>query len=372
MNNILGRTRRIPLRSFATRGVAAILSVCIVGLTAPPALASSLLDHWEARPLIDTQAATQANHPAQKPVNTATPDQTSSSSAASGPSLAEIEQRLKPAEPFLNDVEKRLQLKPPANSTLLSRLNTLQLILYGEQKFQDGGELLAELAKLFPEEAAQAHAQLMAEMKKHAPPAAHTPQVSSTMDAYPPQSTQQPSGTSPLGSFYPPPGAASAAASTDLHKSKKHRARPPKNDGWYDFDNDPFFRDNSMEEAPQYAPEGGAGGRLRSLGQGLGALAMVAGSLAGTYFLNRQMGNTGLGNMIQDPYAMQNGYPYGYGHAPYGYNPYGYNVLPNTVNPYGYYGAPATVYQPGGRVIQQPYSQNAFPQYMPGGLLPRF
>src|SRR5262249_40585180 len=114
------------------------------------------------------------------------------------------------------------------------------------------------------------------------------------------------------------------------------------------FANDPFFNDKSTRSAllpgnsaslsspqtnyssfaaPSGSPTPSAAtstdappSRMSSIGSGLGAFAMMAGSLAAGYYLNKKMSN----NPNNLGYA-----PYGYGYAPYGYqngysgSPYG-------------------------------------------------
>lgn len=329
----------------ATRTALALLVLAAFALQ-PLALAEDF--SWQPKPLVDTS----------KPV-VHMPDAVPAQPQA--PSQPEIEARLKPAEPFIADVESKLYIKPKTGSTLVSRLNTLQNVLFGEQKYKDAGQLLSKLADLYPQEAAKAQATLMAEMKTAIPPGQPAPGKVMMMKARDPKALPPNNGVidnyppaggngkqAPPSQYYPQPqqSAVQQYQQPQQPQAKKKHFWESKDDDWSDFDKDPFFKDNSSNfgdsGSSSYSSEASGGSKVGAIAQGLGSLAMLAGGLAGSYYLNKKLGGTS--NRYPD-----NGYygnPYGPGYAPYGYgNPGGYN---------GY------VYSPYGTQYANPYGNNGY------------
>ncbi|WP_303673423.1 hypothetical protein [Vampirovibrio chlorellavorus] len=331
-----------------------LLSFGVSGLV-PCWASSDFAADWQAKPLID-HSAPAVKAPTTTPSPASSASKTASSSAEQAALQAALEEKLKPAEPFISSVEKQLLIAPKAGSPLIQRLNTLQAVLYGEPRFQDAGELLGELARLFPAEAAKAAADLQAKLQAEKPASA-------------PSSAGKTAPKRPTVSNPMPPTLAPAMANTAQQSSpspaRKKRFWQSEDDP---FANDPFFQDqpnrnaDSYSGTPDIAQQAGPS-RLASIGQGLAGLAMMAGAVAGSYYLNR-------GNNTALP---QNGY---YNNAPYGYPPYGapygygvgnryFGPIPGQV-PYGYNPVYPYAY-PGGMTLNaqpyRPYGTTTFPPF---------
>lgn len=293
---------------------------------------------WQAKPLIDNTAKPQAlpSQPAAKPVT----------QAAQPKPDAELEAKLKPAEPFISSVEKQLAIKPKAGDSLVNRLDTLQNVLYGESKYQDAGELLAQLASVFPNEAAKAHADLTAKMQSTQqqaaaqpgnPPAGKTSKQKQVIDQ--PQQT---------AASYPQSGYNNYQSQPQPQPQKKKKLWDNDDDP---FKNDPFFQDQPATYQSQQPQQSGPS-KIGAIGQGLAGLAMMAGAVAGSYYMNKNS------NGLYPNNGYYNNPGYGYGN--YG-NPYGYGYG-NNYTPYGYgtaYGTPYGYASPFGRtsITTQPYRQ---------------
>jgi hypothetical protein len=366
-----------------------VLACLILGaMLSGPAMAASNNDFgsgWIPKPLVDPNASvTQPG----KPVAAAD---------AAGPADAELEKSLKPAEPFIRDVESKLLIRPKSGVSLVSRLNTVQTVLFGEAKYKDAGEVLAKMAELFPQEAAKAHAELTRQMN---PPTAAATKPGKIMMMKGPSSSAQSFGNQGAGNFQslpqtlPPAGAnqkpvvtapspssqvSSQTSPKNAPKDNPLPAQTKKRRFWQSdwdedpFKNDPFFKDSFFNERstnspslfqssvqttgqppvqssaqsyvqpPDQSPAQSSGSRLQGLGSGLLGLAALAGSVAGNYYANKKWGGVANNNQA-------NQYPYGY--APYGQGyPYGYpyGAYPSgQVYGYGYpvYGQPAYSYGP--------------------------
>ncbi|WP_373531967.1 hypothetical protein [Vampirovibrio sp.] len=318
------------LHPFANKTLALSLGLglCIQGM-APVWAVDDFATQWQARPLVDNTVQPQA--PAQ-----ASPAKAAQPAATPQADLAALEAQLKPAEPFIASVEKNLLINPKQGAFLTDRLTELQTVLYGEQKYQDAGELLAEMAKVFPAEATKAHADLTAKMQSNLPPSSgkNPPQAISSASA-----SKQRVNAQPMAANTQP----AAFGSPSSNQASNQQAAPPKKRFWEreedPFANDPFFQD--QQPTPSYQAQQTGPSKLGAIGQGLAGLAMMAGSVAGSYYLNKNTGNAGL--LPNNGY--QNGYPNGYyNNQPYA-NPYG--------SPYGY-GVPAYGVVPG----QLPYGYN--------------
>jgi hypothetical protein len=279
--------------------------------------AAQFNNNWTPKPLVDT-------NPVAKPV--ATPVQP--------PAIRpDAEALLKPAEPFIGSVEKQLYIQPTSGTTLVQRLNHLQSVLFGTAKYQDAGQLLNKLAEIYPQEAAQARANLTAQLQPK------QPQQQAHSGIYIPPQAKMESDRSArknrVVETYPsvqssrsvatPYAAVPAPSMSTAPKKKRFWNR---DDEWDDaFKNDSFFNDRMENTSPQSS----TGSTLSGIGTGLASLAMLAGSLAGSYYLNKKLGNPN--TSLSDPYYSNNGLlgyspyyggGYGYGSLPYGYPNYGY------------------------------------------------
>ena len=337
---------------------------------------------WKPTPLVDTNAPSPSKQPDSKESSPAKPG-VSGASQAEAAQQKLLETRLKPAEPFIKDVESKLYLKPPQDASLVQRLNTIQAVLFGEPKYQDAGELLAKLAELFPQEAAKANAELNKQLQSSLPPVKTIESAKAKGKSRGKQVVQQapfaampqsPSQATSSG-YYPNP---TTAQSTGQPAPKK------KKGFWHDdwdssFDNDPFFRDQpqgiASQSAGATANQSQGPSKLAAIGQGLAGLALMAGGVAGAYYMNKHGGN----NYYPNNGYYGNGYyasPYG-AYGPYGAYPYGsttYNAYPGAYGSFGtpgYYGTPRTyTYTPYGST----YSNSTFgaisPLGVPTGVLP--
>lgn len=325
---------------------------------------------WEPRPLVDTTIKPTAPTPTQ-----------TAFAKPPVPAQPELEAKLKPAEPFIHDVEEKLYIKPKAGTSLVSRLDTLQTVLFGEAKYQDANELLSKLAEIFQKEAAKAQVGLNQQLLNSKPAGSSNQSQAQAKPqnkplAYSPAQTSQTTNIPHQQPQYVPQYAPSMAT---VPKAPRQQTAPkPKKkhfwqDDWEsDFENDPFFNDslNSISQNQQQGPS-----KLSSVGQGLAGLAMMAGGVAGTYYLNKKLGNNSVPNNQQyynNPYYNNYGYPYsgnpyGYGYAaPYGYGtyavPYGTGYPPP---PPGTYGFPY-----GGVITSQPYRPYGSSTSTFGGISP--
>lgn len=305
---------------------------------APVMAVDTFAANWQARPLIDNTIKPQAASQGVKPE--------AAKATLSKTDQAVLEAQLKPAEPFIASIEKNLLISPKKGALLTERLSTLQTVLYGEPKYQDAGKLLAELAKVFPAEAAKAHADLTTKLQSNLSPST----AQNTRPVVPGSSAPPTTQTPPAVASGSQSGFGSPSATSPQQQKKRfwNKSNNP-------FANDPFFQDQPSPPPAYQSPQAGPS-TLGAIGQGLAGLAMVAGSVAGSYYLNRNTGNTGL--------LPQNGYYnnlYGNLGYPYGYAPPTYGVLPGQV-PYGYnqpyLGRPAysglttQLYQPYGNATQ--------------------
>jgi hypothetical protein len=303
--------------------------------------AAQFNNNWTPKPLVDT-------NPVAKPV--AVPVQP--------PAIRpDAEALLKPAEPFIASVEKQLYIQPTGGITLVQRLNHLQTVLFGTTKYQDAGQLLNKLAEVFPQEAAQARANLTAQLHPK------QPQQQSHSGIYiPPQAkveSERSARKSRLVEAYPSvqnnrPVAMpyTEAPSPSMSTAPKKKRFWNRDDEWDDaFKNDSFFNDHMENTSPQ----SNTGSTLGGLGTGLASLAMLAGSLAGSYYLNKKLGNSN--NSLSDPYYSNNGL---LGYSPY-YGGYGYGGLPYGYSNYGY-PRPYGSLTPGIIAPGMPFGSNYFPR----------
>ena len=236
---------------------------------------------WEPRPLIDT-AVPNATAPA------------ANTNLLPSPATPDVDAMLEPVEPFIAGIESELGIVPLAETgSRLNRLNHIQDILFGDRIYDDAGDLLARLAEIFPQQAAEAQETLQARLRE------------TVMN---PDMRAEPDKVSSSGS------------KKSFAKSRRH-AKKSK---------DKNYQNQS------YAQRAQRGEGLKSFGRGLMQLAMVGGSLAGAYYLNRQMGSVNTGPNPYNTYS-----PYG-AYSPYGYSPYGSYGAVRTMAPaytYGGYGS---------------------------------
>ncbi len=276
---------------------------------------------WEATPLTPP------------PGNPLMAPNTKPSSAASA-IQPEADEALKPMIPFIASIEKKLIIRPPAGEGPSARLNRIQTVMFGEITYRDAGPLLAKLAELFPEQAQEAQATLQAQLQQQM----LAPAPAKASAAVSPVAMNVSPKFQPPAAPMPQPPQASGLTTT----------RQFANDRW---DQDPFYEDEPRESH--------GGSNLKAIGQSLLSLAMIAGSLAGGYYLNKKMGagDTSVAQPMVGgypaPYYQSPYYPGGYA-QPYGMRPYGYPTNTYPVAP-GYYG-PAQIYQyPGSYGVRQPY-----------------
>ncbi len=363
------------------------LTACIAlnqAATVPAMADSTFGADWKPTPLVDTSAPSASKQPEGKASSPAKPG-VSSASQAEAAQQKLLETRLKPAEPFMKDVESKLYLKPPQDASLVQRLNTIQAVLFGEPKYQDAGELLAKLAELFPQEAAKANAELNKQLQSSLPPVKSVETGKTTgksrgkqiVQPAPVTAMQQNQPQSASSGYYQSPTGTAQSTSQSVPKKKKGF--------WHDdwdssFDNDPFFQDQPQGIASQSAgatanPSQGPS-KLAAIGQGLAGLALMAGGVAGAYYMNKHGGGS---NYYPNNGYYGNGYyasPYG-AYAPYGAYPYGgaaYNAYPGTYGGYGgpgYYGTPRTyTYTPYGSSYSNSTFGSISPLGAPTGVLP--
>ncbi len=278
---------------------------------------------WKPKPLVDTNP---------KPVVSTT---TKTPTAPPAPKIdPAAEAFLRPMLPFISAVEENLQIRPSQQQSIQSRLNNLQTVLFGGVIYQDPSESLSKIAELYPQEAQKSRQQLLSELQKKtlSPKSVfvNSPSTQTKIAApFPPRSDA--STPAPSASRAPAP-----KPKTSFFKSKWDDEDP--------FKNDPFFNDSVSSN--QQPPKQNA---FKALGQGLASLAAIAAPVAGSYYLNKSLGN---GNVNQQ--LPNYSYPYGpYNSGPYGYNQYGAPIL----NPAGY---------PLGTYYQDPYSGRLLPMNTAG------
>jgi hypothetical protein len=302
---------------------------------------------WQPKPLVDT-----SKPPISNPTNL------EAAKKPPVPGQPDLEAKLKPAEPFIHDVESKLSIQPKPGVTLVERLNNLQTVLFGTTQYQDARELLSKLAEIFPQEAAKAQASLNQELQNtlpHNDTSSSSAQPNAGKAPHPTVSMATP-GTNgmnpPAMPYYGQPQAYNPAQPPQQAIIKPKKKHFWQQDDWdSDFKNDPFFQDDHINNSQQPAPS-----KLSALGQGMAGIAMMAGSLAGAYYLNKKIDPTNNQPYYSnDPYYPGYGYPY---YGAYGYGggyPYGYY---NGYGSYGAYPPPAGAYGSpyGGIITSRPYS----------------
>ncbi len=373
---------------------------------------------WEPRPL--TPPPSYKKTATTTPTTSAVPSQKKAVPAKpAGPTPAQIEAKLSPFKPFVAKVEKRLQINESGKKPTIDRLNTIQDVLYGGDKFKDAGELIGELAKLFPEDAKAARSELVASMKNKKTTA---PKRTASRSSKRGHRSSQSAPKKPVvswGNGWEPASKAPTKTSSEI-PARSGFSSDFDSDWDADFENDwgNNTSSSSSSRASQHQPnyyspqattatQRGQGfssyaqqqayikqqqkqqkaqekyyrkqqrkQSLKNAGKGLGALAMVGAAVAGSYYMNKGNNNNvvnqnqpwnngfnnGVGNTYYDPvrggYVTQNNFPAnGFG----GVQPYRQGVM-------GLYGA-------GGNGINPYANQYARSQYQvnpaTGALMPR-
>ena len=366
-----------PIRLCRQRTLKQLISLSLIGLMGLPSIAVWAEDavgaDWQPRPLVDNSL----------PAVTPTTMPATSASPKPAPAVAaqpELEARLKPAEPFVQEVENRLSLKPKPGATMVQRLNSLQTVLFGEPTYQDAGALITKLAEIFPQEAQKAQAtmaqqfqQAQLQQGQNGTQTASAPDSSSKKSRKNalPSSASPGFGSAPNSLAMTQPAPATTANQNQPVAPKKKRGFWSNDDFDSDFDNDPFFQDPYQGRVKTNAAQGGAnnsafsnpntgyaqsngasaGGpsRLASIAQGLAGLALTAGALAGAYYLNNKTGggNRSVANNY-GPYPQTN-YGYGPNGAPYVNGPYGAQGM--------VYGSPSPY---GNGIVMNPYATSPY------------
>lgn len=259
---------------------------------------------WEATPLLkpgDIVPATASGATAEAPAS-------EEPGIAAAPSL---EETLAPVMPFIGAVEEKLSINNDGGVTLHGRLNKIQNVLYGEPRYDDAGELLASLSEIFPAEAAKTRQQLMAEMANGGFSA--QPQPRQQAAASPPGRAH--SGGPRIVESYPANPNVNYQAQAQSYQKNYYQQQQHAYQARQDYA-DELKKRRRMDT-------------LKSVGKGLGALALIGGALAGSYFLNKKLGNNNpVAQDVPDNYYYPGyGYPpgYGYGYSPYGGYGYGYS-----------------------------------------------
>jgi|GEM_PF-2783155 len=251
-------------------------------------------DNWPARPLVDTTLPPKSVLP-QKPQI----------------SQAMLDAKLSPYEDFMKAIEKSLAIMVPAGSSRVARLNAIQKIVFDEQLYHgDAGQLIARLQKVFPKEAASTLKPFNNQSIQTAHNSQQGPQILS--------SAPLPSVPDGVKVRYPQLTRREAAR---LEKAQQ-KALNPKNDDF--FGNDPFFKDDDNSTLGS-----SSGSKAKAALGGVAGLAMLAGGMAGSYYMNKN---------IKAP-------TYGSTTPVYGYP--NYPVVNNPYNPYSNsaaYGAGQTYY----------------------------
>lgn len=334
---------------------------------------------WKPKPLVDHTP---------KPVTTLSPAASTKPVAAVNPST---EAFLKPMVPFISSVEKELLINPGSTQSIQGRLDNLQSVLFGDKVYPNPSDALAKIAALYPAQAAQSRQQLISDMQKKtlSPRAVHMPNGKAPFPGtqkatYGYSSGGYSSGASSSGGSswpvqtptysHPTPSAPqfnTNGGTTSINRpivrplyQQKSMSPPSQNSksGWKSllsstdedfwggkdpFD-DPFFKDNASQPAPQQAyqqpqapsmatsgagvppvgvsgqtyhqyvpkapkPPSAAGNAIRALGQGVLGLASIAAPVAGSYYLNKATGGTNHYSTYPNQY-----YGPGYGYGAYG------------------------------------------------------
>ena len=279
---------------------------------------------WEPRPLIDT-AVPNATAPA------------ANTNLLPSPATPDVDAMLEPVEPFIAGIESELGIVPLAETgSRLNRLNHIQDILFGDRIYDDAGDLLARLAEIFPQQAAEAQETLQARLRETV--------MNPDMRAEPDKVSSSGSKKSFAKSRRHAKKSKDKNQNTNQNANQNIMASSSVPNYGYSQQTYQPLSPQPQQQQPQqqnyqnqsYAQRAQRGEGLKSFGRGLMQLAMVGGSLAGAYYLNRQMGSVNTGPNPYNTYS-----PYG-AYSPYGYSPYGSYGAVRTMAPaytYGGYGS---------------------------------
>ncbi len=351
-------------------------------------VATGIGSDWEPRPLTpppsyQKPASLLPQASDEKPQTKALP------AKPAGLTSAQIEAKLSPFKPFVKRVETRLQITKMSNKPTLDRLNTIQDVLYGGDKFKDAGELIAELAKLFPEDAKATRNELVASMKdknavvptqsasrsskrsrrsRKASKVSKPKSVVNWGDGW--EQASQPVQTAPShrgfssdfdsdwDADFESDWGHSQSASSSQHQPNYYAPQAttatPSSQGFSSHaQQQAYIKQQQQQQKAQekYYRKQRRKENLKNVGKGLGALAVVGAAVAGNYYMNRgnnnnvvnqnQPWNNGFGNTYYDPvrgaYVTQNNFPVnGFnGVQPFRQGVMGlYGVGGNGINPY--------------------------------------
>jgi hypothetical protein len=262
-------------------------------------------DNWQPRPLIDNSKPTSSfsvNQPKKPQID---------------PAISEA--RLAPYEGFIKAIEKSLSIVTPAGSSRVKRLNNIQQIVFNEQPYRDdASELLKRLEGIFPKEATQT----LASIKPASP-------LTSANNQATIQGLNQRQGPQIISSQEMPQSTPTLSQRelARIAKAQKKAQRNAENDF---FGGDPFFKEDNSDSFNS-STSSSAGMKAKAVMAGLAGVALAAGGVAGSYYMNR---NTP---------ATSSSYGYGLPNSAYPYpnsaviNPYGNTILPNGYSAYPVY-----------------------------------
>jgi hypothetical protein len=313
---------------------AGILNVPVLANT--PAESQTLVssrfgDNWPAHPLVDTTVPPKSVLP-QKPQI----------------SQAMLDAKLSPYEDFMKAIEKSLAIIIPSGSSRVARLNAIQKIVFDEQLYRDdAGQLIARLQKVFPKEAASTLKPWNYQSIQTAHNAQQGPQIVSSAPL-----PSVPDGVKVRQSQL------TRRESARLQKAQQ-KALNKQNDDF--FGNDPFFKDDNSTVSSS------SGSKAKAALGGVAGLAMLAGGMAGSYYMNKNVKAPSYGSttpvygypnypVVNNPYnPYSNTTPYGAGQA--------YYPQPQYLGNYGYANPVVINQQKGiGGILNQVLGNNNYPQ----------
>jgi len=211
-------------------------------------------DNWPARPLVDTTLPPKSAL-SQKPEI----------------SRAMLDSKLAPYEDFMKAIEKSLAIIVPAGSSRVARLNAIQKIVFDEQFYKgDAGQLIAHLQKVFPKEAAAT----LKPSNNQSIQTAHNPQQGPRIIS------SAPLPSMPEGVKVRQPQLTRREL-TRLQKAQQKALNKQNNDF---FGNDPFFKDDYNSTISS-----SSGSKAKAALGGLAGVAMLAGGMAGSYYMNKNI-----------------------------------------------------------------------------------
>ena len=296
-------------------------------------------DNWLARPLVDTTL----------PPKTALPQKPQISQAM-------LDAKLSPYEDFIKAIEKSLAIIVPSGSGRVARLNAIQKIVFDEQIYHgDAGQLITRLQKVFPKEAASTLKPFNPQSIQTAYRSQQGPQIISSAPLPDGVKMRQPQLT--------------RKELARLEKAQQKAIKQSQSDDI--FANDPFFKDDNSSTLSSSS----GGSKAKAALGGLAGVAMLAGGMAGSYYMNKNIKAPSYGTT-----APVHGYPnYPVVNSPYNpyanttaYNP-GTTYYPQAQYPVTYgYGTPVMVNQQKGigGILNQVLGNNGYRYNYPSGYYP--